>query len=127
MMDLAEFKKIVFAIPKNSDLDIIGFIEPDVTPNFFVAELRYKYKKVFLLASYNRDLAFSSEYKPMDCLLNFINIPSLALEIKNQTGITVLTKEDLFSVFEARSYLCERDIKYWQPKVLGDALFNWWD
>jgi len=63
----------------------------------------------------------------MDYELEFIDCPEISDLLMERLNILPLTKEELDSSFSDRSYLLESDIKYWQPKKLGDGLFNWWD
>jgi len=124
-MDLALFKKIIYGASNQVDFDIIKLLEPEVTPNFYVAWIKGRDAKFVVLASHNNDWSFAAEYEW--CQLDFINNSKLAAVLLNQFGIHVLTKEELNAPFETRPYIDDADIKYWKPKTLGEGLFNWWD
>lgn len=126
-MDLALFKKIIYDASKQVNFDVIELLEPEVTPNFYVAWIKEQDTKFVVLASFHNDWSFAAEYEPLECQLNFINNTKLATMLLNQYDIRVLSKEELNEPFETRAYLDDADSQYWKPKTLGEGLFNWWD
>jgi len=126
-MDSALFKKIIYNASKQLGFNVVGCMEPEVTPNFYAAEIELNYERLFILASYENDWSFSSQFNSMECQLDFVDCPTLAALLQHQYGVDVLTKDELHAPFEDRSYLLESDVRYWQPKTLGEGLFNWWD
>jgi hypothetical protein len=130
-MDLQTFKRVVYGVSGELGARVLKVRAPDVTPNFYVAEVEYvadyQTRTVCVLASYNDDWAFSSCLEEHACQLEFVNFGRFAKLMIERFGIKPLAKAELDAPFTPRSYLLESDVKYWQPRTLGEGLFNWWD
>ena len=129
-MNFKTFKTIIYNISNQSDFKVIELIEPNITPNFYIARVKKYDNEFFILASYEDNWAFTKKYNSSNLLFDFINNSKLSKLLKSQYRISVLTKEKLNSLatpplggWGAK----ENDIKYWKPKTLGEVLFNYWD
>ncbi|MDD2721815.1 MAG: hypothetical protein PHH47_10970 [Gallionella sp.] len=111
--------------------------EPEVTPNFSYVEYTGRFDlqegaKRYLLCSYDGRWAVCShvESDERGIKLQFVDCAEIAVKLKEFYGINVMSKAELeaeFQLLPDLPYMSESDLKYWKPKTMGAALFNWWD
>jgi len=126
-MQPTEFKRIIFHVANEIEAKVESIFEPSTTPNFFAAELAKEGFHVFILCSNQSEWAFSRNYDENSCTLDFADFKDFSEIIESQFGYKPYSSTALNGPFEPRAYMLESDIKYWKPKSLGEALFNWWD
>lgn len=126
-MDLHTFRKTVHAVAGKAGGQVCDIIEPGVTPNFLAARIEIGERACFVLCSHANDWAFATAIEPALAPLNFIDSPALAHAMNALFDLKPLSQNELQSPFSAWPGLSESDLRYWKPRTLGDALFNWWD
>ncbi len=126
-MDLIQFKKIVFESARQVACDVAQIYEPNVTPNFYTAELECESEKLFLLCTHSDEWAFSKNFDIDGCNLSFVDTRALSEALKSLFQIHPLSWAYLRSGFEKQPHQSLGDIQYWKPQTNGEAIFNWWD
>lgn len=126
-MDLAAFRKIVYAAARQAGGRVIAIIEPGVTPNFIAARIGIGTQCCHVLCSHAGDWAFAENIEPALAPLPFIDCPAFAAAMQLLFGLVPLSRARLQEPFSGRPGLSDSDVRYWQPGTQGEALFNWWD
>jgi len=126
-MDLSAFRKIVHEAARQAGGRVVDIIEPGVTPNFLAARIEIGPAPCYVLCSHADDWAFAEAIEPPLAPLRFIDCPAIAVALQSLFGLTPLSQVEMQAPFSARPGLSEHDLRYWKPRTLGDALFNWWD
>lgn len=126
-MDVPAFKRIAYEVAHHINAKVTGIFEPNVTPNFIAAELDLGDRHTYLLCSQANDWALSREVQLGYCRLAFKDVPAIAEVLERDFGIRVQSKARLQGPFVKAEWMSDADIRYWKPKTLGEALFNWWD
>lgn len=126
-MDIVQFKQIVFACANQIGGKVIQLHQPSATPNFFAAEISLKGSTVFLLCTHDDDWAFSKNFSPLRCTLQFTEEPAISSALAMLFEIEVLSLDTLQSKYTKSPNHCPSDLKYWKPQTMGEGLFNWWD
>jgi hypothetical protein len=127
-LPLREFKHIVHAIDRHAT----AFLQADVTPNFHSAQIRHEGKPLYLVASACNSFgqhhwALCGVLEHARCHLEFAGNDEIAKRLRTQCGIRLLTPAELNHHVVSHPEVGDADMRYWRPKTLGDALFNWWD
>jgi hypothetical protein len=127
-LPLHEFKRVVHSI----DLGAAEFLQADITPNFHSAQIRYDGKPLHVVASaFNafgqHHWALCDALDRTRCELKFTDCDALAKRVRTQLGIRLLTQAELGQRVVSHPEVGDKDMRYWRPKTVGDALFNWWD
>lgn len=154
-MEPAAFKKIVHEAARQAGGRVVDIIEPGVTPNFLAARIEIGPSPCYVLCSHADDWAFAEAIEPPLAPLRFIDCPAIADALQSLFGLTPFTRAELSNHFSPppqtgegqgergcsgvsfsepanaprhglRTF-SESDLRYWKPRTLGDALFNWWD
>lgn len=130
-MDLAVFKRSVHEAARQAGGRVIDIIEPGVTPNFIAARIEIGPAPCYVLCSHADHWASAEAIEPALAPLRFIDCPAIADALQALFGLTPFSRAELQAElqapFNARLGLSESDLRYWKPRTLGDALFNWWD
>ena len=126
-MATSTFRQIVFETVRQAGGRVIDIIEPGVTPNFTAAHIELGPTRCYLLHAGADLWAFAEAIEPALSPLAFTDCPELAEAMTRLFGITPLTRVELNAPFTKLPGLSDSDIRYWKPRTLGDALFNWWD
>jgi hypothetical protein len=110
---------------------------PEITPNFSYVEFTGQFDhqegaKRYLLYSCDGCWAVCSHVisDERGIKLQFVDCAEIAAKLKAFYGINVLSKAELeaeFQLLPDLPYMSESDLKYWKPRTMGEALFNWWD
>lgn len=128
-MNSSGFSRILHTVLRETGGSLVNLQAPDVTPNFLVATLRYGRATCYLLQSVDGYWACASTWIPDRMQLVFADHSRLARALCHQR-INLLSKAVLDGPLQnaaAYPHLSAADLKYWKPKTLGEALFNWWD
>jgi hypothetical protein len=115
-------------------------ISDGVTPNFHQAIVAYRDRTVAVVC--RRDAALLAIALPRDLdftparesgPLTFIELPELAAALADAGtrigDFQILTTAELDGPIDLERWpgISSRDLRYWQPASLGEALFNYWD
>jgi hypothetical protein len=131
---VAEFKSIVYAVATPLGYAVQGVSERGVTPNFHSALLTNGDTPISILGHSTYPIfAFSEPLDLHSCEIRFVDSAPLTQQLvalfPNVAVATTaelvrnLTDIDLESLDAAE----REQVKYWQPKTVGNAAFNWWD
>ena len=128
-----EFKKNITAVLSALGYKPLYLSEAGVTPSFHFGTFENNGERIFLVCNTVYPLiAVASEIDELECELQFIDLPAVADAVEQYTEFTVLSMEYL-GAFLSKDKLANLNemelsqIKYWQPAVIGDVIFNWWD
>ncbi|MET4730784.1 hypothetical protein ABIE09_004604 [Lysobacter enzymogenes] len=142
-LPLAEIRRIAYSVARHIGARVVAVLEPSVTPNFHAVTLdestfRDEVRRIYLL--YSGDYDAWAVVLPREPILEpnddgshlyeprFLDHDGIAVAMADLHGITVWSADDLSMPAPADLPLrVPGDMAYWQPKRLGDALFNWWD
>lgn len=122
------FKKICYEVLRESKGEVLTFEDPHYPLNYFKVHVRLKGKLFYiLLHEYSPYLAFANKCDHI--VLEFTDFPALAESFHDY--YTVLSKEELSLPFFNHEHDLEeverRQAAYWQPRSLGEVIFNCWD
>jgi len=131
---IAEFKSIVFAVAAPLGYAVSSVAERGVTPSFHSALLSKGDNAVSILGHSTYPIfAFAEPLQMHSCQLRFVDSEPLSREIATLfPDVTVATTTELNRKL-ADNDLAKLDaaeleqVKYWEPKSVGDVAFNWWD
>jgi len=101
------------------------------TPNYSYVEYTGRFDhqenaKRSLLCSYDGYWAVCSPNERGN-KLHFVDCAEIAAKLKELRGINVLSKAELdaeFQLLPNLPYMRGKDLKYWKPQTMGEALFN---
>lgn len=125
--DLVEFKQLCYSFIRQIGGIVNSYNHDTSQQNYYTMEYNYLGKSIRILLNHHYPLlAFASSLgRP-----TFIDVPEIS--IKFMPYYTVLTKEYLNSPLtpEHLSALSKAEltqISYWNPKTVGEIIFNKWD
>ena len=132
--DFAKFKRSCYEVTRLL-AGQVRLIEkhPDVTANYYRAELDTPYGAVsVLLNAIHPILSFAKPVKEGECEFEFVDVPLLSQAFESVCDYTIMQAVELNARADAETYeLLGRveleQIKYWKPKSVGAILFNFWD
>ncbi len=90
----------------------------------------YNKEQFYILMSNDGQWALAKPIVENSCKITFIDKPIVSEQFKNLFGIEIITVEELNSKFKRLKFMdksWDKDLKYWKPKTLGEAIYNWWD
>jgi hypothetical protein len=137
-IDGKQFKQLCFTVITGNGGKIMTFKEPQITANFFDAEVKVSNKHMhILLNAHYPFLAFASfvnfgniefidapqlyrDFSPYYKVLSVYEI-NKPLVIKEVNGTIVLENDNELNSAELKQ------LAYWKPKRIGDVVFNFWD
>lgn len=137
MVDVREFKRACYAAARATGGRVIEFrIVDQVAPSFHQGIVAYREREVAVVCK--RDSAILAIAEPRNLLadgvqeagpLRWVDEPALAAALAEQHGFHVLGSSELEGPFDPAAWpgVLPRDIAYWRPGTLGEALFNYWD
>jgi len=126
-MEFKNFSKICHSLGLETNGKVSSLTSSGITPNFHSCKIHINFEDFYILCSTNNDWAYSKSFPLNNQTINFCDQNNISQYLKSIHNIIPLTKIELNGPFKPRVYLNEDDIKYWQPKTLGEGLFNWWD
>jgi hypothetical protein len=137
MEDLKAFRRVCHNAATQTSGTLTEFrVSTDVTPNFHQGIVSYPDRTIAVVCiRYAALLALAAprviEFAPTRDTgpLTFIDDPELAAALAREPTFRLLTAAELNGPIDAAQWptVSEDDIRYWQPKLLGEALFNYWD
>ncbi|KAB7707187.1 hypothetical protein F9802_09275 [Bacillus aerolatus] len=130
------FKQMCFEAARSIEAEIIAFHKPQLNTNFFEAVLDNGVKRIHVLMNAHYPLiafAASVEFRQ----ITFYDEPALSgmfkgfyicetkelnqlLKIKSHPELSLLHDHDLNSAEMGQ-------ILHWQPRTVGEVVFNYWD
>jgi hypothetical protein len=135
------FRQVCYEAAKRTGGKVIEFrISDGVTPNFDQAIVTYSDRTVAVVCL--RDAALlavalprSPQFTPArdSGPLTFIDMPELRAVLADAgarfDGFRILNLAELGGPIDTARWpgINSRDLRYWQPASLGEALFNYWD
>ncbi|MDX3662280.1 hypothetical protein PV646_33675 [Streptomyces sp. ID05-26A] len=113
-------------------------VADNVTPNFHQGLIAYRERTVAVACARDSAVVALAEPRTIDFVdgveesgpLTFVDAPELvAVLAALLPGSQVLTPSELNGPFDASiwPHISSKDITYWRPGTLGEALFNYWD
>ncbi|SER78391.1 hypothetical protein SAMN05216188_115172 [Lentzea xinjiangensis] len=125
---VGEFRGLVHEAARRAGGEVTRWCEPEVTPNFYAAHVEYGDHRpgVAVLRSHAGDVALAVGHDRQP--LVFADDAAL-LSVLSELGLRVRTSAELRRPFQAAEWplLDVRDVRYWRPHTVGEALFNRWD
>jgi hypothetical protein len=125
---VGEFRGLVHEAARRAGGTVTRWCEPGVTPNFHAAYVEYGDQRptVAVLYSHAGDVALTTDHEQQP--LEFADDAALT-SVLAELDLRVRTPSELRRPFEAARWplLDVRDVRYWRPRTVGEALFNWWD
>ncbi len=139
MTDVRDFRHACYAAARSTGGKVIEFrLANDVTPNFHQGLIAYRDHTVAVACT--RDSAVVALAEPRTTAfvdgaresgpLTFVDAPELVAALAALLPESrVLSPSELYGVFDAVAWphVSSKDITYWRPGTLGEALFNYWD
>ncbi|MCG1021234.1 hypothetical protein [Sutcliffiella horikoshii] len=143
LVDGNQFKRVCYSIVTNLGGRILSFREPVVAQNYYYAEVSFANEdRLYILINSNYPfIAFTTSPVPFN--MTFVDHKQLTVSINQLCGevYRVLQPDELYEPLrlkEAKGNLVVvnentlnkwdlYNIKYWQPKTVGDVVFNYWD
>jgi len=123
-VNASSFKKAIYEVCQSLNAKVLAIYEPEITPNFYSAEIQWESGILFIICSRDDDWAISKKFQTNVPQLEFIDVPEFVEPFRKLLGISVHSRTSLMAPHYNRE---TTDEKYWQPATLGEALFNWWD
>ena len=125
---VAEFSGLVHEAARRAGGTVTRWCEPDVTPNFYAAYVEYRDHRpaVAVLYSHAGDVALATDHEQQP--VQFADDAALT-SVLAESNLHVRGSAELKRPFRAEDWplLDVRDVRYWRPRTIGEALFNWWD
>jgi hypothetical protein len=127
VMDLVEFKQLCYSFIRQIGGIVKSYNNNISQQNFYTVEYDYLGESILILLNHHYPLlTFASSLDR----LTFIEVPEIS--IKFMPYYTVLTKEYLnipltSNHLAALSKAELTQISYWNPKTVGEIIFNNWD
>lgn len=127
-----DFKTIIYTVAQIFSGKVLS-VSDNRYGNFTFAEVEltdFDKEHFFILHSNDNQWAFSKPILKSSYEITFIDKPLVEKEFRKLFGIEVHSKGTLNSRFERMRFMdksWDKDLMYWKPKTLGEALFNWWD
>ncbi|UOE95243.1 hypothetical protein [Alkalihalobacillus sp. LMS39] len=137
-VDGVQFKSLCKSIVLNLGGSVLSFKDPKVAQNYYYAEIEISDEKLYILINGHYPfIAFASSGIPGD--ITFVDNEQLAkcfeqyyrilysyeleepLRVKQPKGNILIGIENELNGAELVN------VKHWQPKRVGDIVFNYWD
>lgn len=127
-----QFRALCHEIARRTGGTFAGFRRATgATPSFHQGLIAYPDRTVAVVCDRAEPLLAVAEPRDLDGPvrdsgpLTFLEAPAL----DPAPGFRVLSKAELDSPFVPAEWprLSARDVEYWRPATLGEALFNYWD
>lgn len=128
MVDGQQFKKICFEVLRVAKGEVLKWEEPLYPHNYYKVHMRLKGELYYILLNeFYPYLAFASKWE--DIVIEYMDLPTLTNGFNEY--YTVLSKKQLNLPFCKQEHdLAEEElkqVKYWQPRTIGEVMFNCWD
>lgn len=112
---------------------VVEFRVPDVTPTFYLAHITEREAVTAVLCHRAEPyLAFTRPLEADAMSIEFLDNPSLAAAFGDNARFTPLDAGTLDRPLTEADFAgldpgCLKQLRYWRPKSLGEAMFNWFD
>lgn len=128
MIDGQQFKKICYEVLRDDKGEVLKFEVPLYPLNYFKVHIRLKGELFYILLNeYYPYIAFANKCEHI--VIEFTNLPAFTKGFNEY--YTVLTKKELNLPFFKKEHDLEevelRQAAYWQPRSIGEVIFNCWD
>ena len=128
MIDGQQFKKICYEVLRDDKGEVLKFEVPLYPLNYFKVHIRLKGELFYILLNeYYPYIAFANKCEHID--IEFTDLPAFTKGFNEY--YTVLTKKELNLPFFKKEHDLEevelRQAAYWQPRSIGEVIFNCWD
>lgn len=136
-VDGKQFKQVCATIVNRSGGKMLEFKEPQFPMNFFVTEVKVFNKQFHILLNEHFPyLAFASVVE--FGRINFIDVPELiqfsslykVLRVRELNEPLVLKPDSKKGILQNDNNLNSAELEqiaYWEPKRIGEVIFNYWD
>jgi len=127
VMDLVEFKQLCYSFIRQIGGNVKSYNHDTSQQNFYTVEYDCLGETMLILLNHHYPLlAFASSLDR----LTFLDVPGISTKFRPY--YTVLTKDNLNSPITPKhlSALSKAEltqISYWNPKTVGEIIFNHWD
>jgi hypothetical protein len=134
----SQFKDLCYSLANTTHGKIVSFEIPHQSQNFFKAELEWNDGNTFILLNSSYPVvAFASSVGHFN--IHFVDHPHANILKKFSTVFTIATVNELVEPLKIdektqtvlnKNTLNKSEIKqilYWNPKTIGDVVFNFWD
>lgn len=130
---IANLKRAVYAAAQAAGAKV-GEVRPadGVTPNFHQLDADFGSRKLVVLCNRHIPIvAFADRLDGME-IERFVEVPADFAAGLATCGFVIGDVAELnrpvgSSDLETLSPAEQREVKYWEPKRIGDVIFNWWD
>lgn len=135
-MDLKVFRRACYDAAQRTSGKLSEFrISNELTPNFHQGVIAYADRTVAVACLRNVPLLALAVPRLIDSTprdwtpLTFVDVPVLTAALAEATEFRLLTVTELAGAIDLALWpqISRHDIRYWKPKTLGEALFNYWD
>jgi len=123
-------KKIFYDVLRSVKGELLDWSAPIYPKNFYRIKVRVeRHEYLVLLHEWYPYMGFSEVIDDHDCIYQFISLPVLEQEFNHH--FIVLHESYLKKplIWEDHELAKEdhADIDYWQPRSIGEVIFNHWD
>jgi hypothetical protein len=135
--DLKAFRRVCHEAASRTGGTVTEFrISTDVTPNFHQGIIAYPDRAIAVVCVRDTTLLALAAPRVIEFAptresgpLAFVDAPGLAAALAREPKFRLLTAAELNGPIDMAQWpgISEHDIRYWQPRLLGEALFNYWD
>lgn len=127
-IDGQQFQKICYEVMREAKGDVLKCDGPLYPHNFFIVHIRLKGELFYILLNeYYPYIAFANKWE--EIVIEFTDLPALTKGFGEY--YTVLTKKELELRFFNKGHDLEKvelkQVAYWQPRSIGEVIFNCWD
>lgn len=132
-IEMETFKKEIAGSLAQLGYRLLYFREAGVTPNFHLVVFEKGGERLGVICnSIYPVVALVKEFDEGVCELRYIEDANAEYLIESCTSFYIVSAADLDQELtsDALKELSEAElsqIKYWKPKTIGEAVFNWWD
>lgn len=138
MTDVRDFRRACYVAARRTGGNVVEFRLADgVTPNFHQGLIAYQDHTIALVCTRDSAILAVAEPRTIDCAdhgitsgpLTFVDAPGLVAVLTELPGFHVLSQSELNHPFDAAAWpaVLPSNVRYWRPRNLGEALFNYWD
>ena len=131
LVQLKNFKAACYDIAQNHNLQVENIEPLSVTPNFHKAYFTGRDLETWAVCNGNLPIvAFTKSFENW-FQQGFIDLPKIGATFST-LGYQVATAKELQKDFLRKDWILLDDleikaIKYWQPQIVGQVIFNWFD
>ena len=134
-VEFLQFKRVCINTARltGSVVTAVDSCENKVAPNFHSVTMEMTGTKLSIICNrYYSLVAYIEPLQPGECVLRFLDVIVLTESFRTDGSFEVLTNEFLSSPIEG-SVLSQLDsaemeqVRYWNPKRIGEVIFNFWD